>query len=142
MRPIYPHENILDRYLLANKLLGEAMPLIKNSVREYMTKDDIEYLDNLPDIVTIYRGTSIDEAEGSVLGLGQSWTLDRTVAEFFSDTHYSQYFKDRCIMKATINKEFIFAYINVREEKECIVNFVKLENISYEIRNVVNRNKK
>ena len=134
MRPVYPDENILDRYLMTNKLLGESMPFIKKSVRKYMREEDIDFFDNLPDTITIYRGTSVSEAIGSILDIGQSWTLELKVAEFFADTHCAHYSEDRCIMKAIIPKEFIFAYTNEREEKECIVNYVKLQDISYQKR--------
>ena len=130
LRPIYPHENILDRYIQTNKLMGESMPHISKSLREYMSIEDIEVLDSLPEITTIYRGTSIKEATGDIYDIGQSWTLDIKIAEFFAYTHTHQN-TDRCVMTATIKKEFIFAYVGNRSESECVVNYTKLENISY-----------
>ena len=126
-RPVYPHENILNRYMLTNQRIGESLPLIKVLLFEYMRTEDIRYYEKLPDEVMIYRGTSLDEFKGSVFDVGQSWTLNKEVARFFAYDYYNTS-ENRCILKATINKNNIFAFVNDREEKECIIDTSKLLN--------------
>ncbi|QSZ41353.1 hypothetical protein GJV85_04275 [Sulfurimonas aquatica] len=130
LRQEYPHEKILDRYIMSNKLIGESMPHITKSLREYMSIKDIELLESLLETVTIYRATSILEAKGDINDIGQSWTLDIKITQFFAYKNIHQE-TDRCVMTSTIKKEFIFAYIGEREESGCVVNYTKLENISY-----------
>jgi len=133
LRPKYEHENILDRYMLTNKLIGEDMPIITESLKKYMAKEDIEFLNALPSEVTIYRGTDLKELTSDYYG--QSWTLNKEVADFFAYKHYRTD-KNRCVIKATIKKEFIYGYVSSRGECECIVNEFHLKNITYESKNI------
>ena len=47
-----------------------------------MTTEELEFLKNLPDKVTIYRGMTVEESTKEHQGV--SWTLDKKVAEFFA----------------------------------------------------------
>ena len=128
-RKKYANENLLDRYILTNPLIGESLPFIGKSLKEFMQKEDIIFLESLDDIVTIYRGTSLKEFCSPFYELGQSWTLSKRVASFFAFSYGNKKdISDRCVMSATIKKEFILGYISEREEYECIIDIVGLKN--------------
>ncbi len=113
-------ENILDEYLMTNKLMGEEMPLIESSVYEFMTDDDKATYDAFPDEVSIFRGAFFMEAHSQT---GQSWTTEKKVAEFFAFEHTPYREADgRVVLAATISKNDIYGYTNGRTEFECIVN--------------------
>jgi len=132
-RPKYPHENILQRYEMTNKLIGENMPLISESLIPYMSSEDIKIFNSLPYTVTIYRGTHLNELLDENADYGQSWTLDKNIAEFFAFEHFNSNNKNnRCIIKAEIKKEYIFGYTSCRDESECIINPAHIKIVSYQ----------
>ena len=88
-----------------------------------MHEDDLEVYNNLPDIVTVYRGVTSNNLDG-VEAL--SWSLSPEKAEWFA-TRFSS-IKGR-VYSATIHKNDIFAYFGQRGEQEVIVDPDYLENI-------------
>jgi len=140
-------KNILDEYQMTNKLMGEYLPVIEESVYDFMEDDEKKHFDSLPDRITLYRGCSIDEAYGSSEYIGQSWTDDIDIAKFFAYEHHTAALggskfdnakiliaddgrivpvAGRCVISRTFNKNEILGYVNSREEREYICD------ISYE----------
>lgn len=93
---------------------------------EYLTGNNREQYDALPDKVTVYRGCSLEEAEDGINGL--SWTTDVRTALFFA---YRYGTDGRCVVKAEVDKAKIKAYISERNESECII----IDEVEYEICN-------
>lgn len=90
-----------------------------------MDEDELKIFNNLEDELTIYRGFYSDEYYDAL-----SWTLDIDKAHFFA-TRFS---KDTgSIYQANIKKEDIYAYFDCRNEKEIIVDYNKLYNITKKV---------
>lgn len=83
-----------------------------------MSEKDRDYFDQLPDEITIYRAMSKKEYDSGNYRL--SWTLNKKVAEFFSERSESLYEKDMLIHEVKINKTEAIAYFNDRNEEEII----------------------
>lgn len=60
--------------------------------REFRTKlmrrKDLKHFNDLPEVVTIYRGMTVEEFQSGNFGV--SWTLSRKVAEFFADYQWTE----------------------------------------------------
>lgn len=93
---------------------------------DYLTGEEREQYDALPDKVTVYRGCSIEEAENGIDGL--SWTTDFRTALFFAYRHGTN---GRCVVKAKVDKDKIKAFVDNRKESECII----IAPVEYEIYN-------
>lgn len=117
--------NKLEEYQMVNSWAGEELPIIDESLYHQMKgKDKITY-DALPDNIIVYRGASLSEITGEYIG--QSWTTSIEDAEYFAYIRYES--PSRCVLKATIAKSNIYAYVDERNEKECIVNTKELRDI-------------
>lgn len=87
---------------------------------EWIDEEDLEHYNNLPEVITIYRGV---KPKNKVEAL--SWTDNYDTAKWFAD----RFEANGKVYKAQINKEDILVYTNQRNEHECIVDFTKLMNI-------------
>ena len=102
---------------------GIAIPFfLKADGKLMMNEEELDYYNNLPEEVTIYRGCSIYEVEPneedeSPSCLGISWTTSRKVAEFFAFRNDAE---ERVVVSTTIPKSDILTFINNRNEYECI----------------------
>lgn len=90
--------------------------------RILMSEDDYERLQELDDIVTVYRGVTEYNAD-RVKAL--SWTLDQETAEWFAH----RFNEDGTVYEAQISREHILAFFDVRNESEVIVDPKYLMNI-------------
>jgi hypothetical protein len=88
--------------------------------KEWIDTDDLKHYDELPEVVTVYRGV---KPKGKIQAL--SWTDNKDTAQWFAD----RFEKNGTVYKAEINKEDILVYTNQRDEHECIIDFTKLRNI-------------
>lgn len=86
-----------------------------------MNKDDTKIFNDLPDEVTVYRGCE-DKTETN----GISWTLNKAKAEWFAN----RWSKQGICFKAKIKKEYIIGYTDSRGEKEIILDYRYLTNIT------------
>ncbi|MFV0574825.1 MAG: hypothetical protein ACK5NC_05340 [Vibrio sp.] len=77
-----------------------VLAFISENNLKFMSDDDLDAFNQLPEKVTVYRG-------GSACGF--SWSLSYEVAKSFGE-----------VFTATVNKGDILAYINDREEFEII----------------------
>lgn len=127
-------KDILQQYAMTDTLNGEKLPEITRNMVHKMCKQDKKSYKKLPQKLTIYRGCHKDEVDNPKC---QSWTLSLETARHFAWMHYAadgkfsyDEMKDRVVLKATIAKKDIFAYLElIREEKECIVNLSGLKNV-------------
>lgn len=84
----------------------------------FMDQDEQKFLKSLPDEVEIYRGCF----EG-INDEGLSWTLDKSIAEMFSQHRHFKRKDDweSVILSQTVSKEDIFAVKLGRKESEVIL---------------------
>jgi len=86
-----------------------------------MQSNEMEYLKNLPEQITIYRGMTENELKQKSFGC--SWTLEKDIAEFFANT-YQRNFATKHLKKIVhemnINKSEVIAFFNNRNEFEII----------------------
>ncbi len=126
--------NIVEEYSMVNTLKGEKLPTITQNVVHKICKADKKRYKKLPQEITIYRGCHKDEYSNPT---GQSWTLSKDTARHFAWLYYTadekftfDDMKDRVLLKATISKKDVFAFLqDIRYEEECIVNPSGLKNI-------------
>lgn len=86
-----------------------------------MSKKERDYLNSLPDQITIYRGMT--EAERKTGNFGISWTLKKEVAEFFAFTYWRNRQTNKLkktVHELIINKSEVIAFFNDRKEFEII----------------------
>lgn len=86
-----------------------------------MDSDEYNIYKNLPEEITVYRGTGDDAKYFH----GLSWTLDYEKAKWFA-TRWGN--KGR-IYKGTIRKDDILAYFLRRDESEAVIDYTKLTNV-------------
>lgn len=102
-------ENIWQHQSLWVHLLSATIP------GSFMTSEEQDQLNRLPDLVTIYRGY-----EKGRNARGMSYTLNPEKAKWFANRwknpKYPGVVKERCIKKSRI-----FAFTNDRNEEEVIV---------------------
>ena len=92
-----------------------------------MDEDEYKFYQNLPEEITVYRGTG----KGARHLLGLSWTLDYEKAKWFA----TRWNKKGVIYKGKIRKENVLAYFSRRAESEVVIEVGKLidvEEIPYE----------
>lgn len=82
-----------------------------------MSDEDIKFLENLSENITIYRGGAKIEKN---TGYGISWTLNKDVAQQFVDRKKTLVSDDLEILEITIHKSKVVAYLNQRNEEEII----------------------
>jgi hypothetical protein len=104
------------RYDLRNAFLSQE------TEREYlMTKKERDYLNKLPEQITIFRGMTEQEYKSNELGI--SWTIKKSVAEYFVNIYPRNYATNRLkkvICELTIPKSEVIAFFNQRKEFEVI----------------------
>jgi hypothetical protein len=118
LRQSYEMSDNLYKY---SKIIKKCF-LKKRKYREFlMLPHEIDYLQKLPEKITIYRGMTENELNQNSFGC--SWTLKKDVAEFFA-TKYSRNFDTnnlkKIVQEITINKNEVIAFFNEREEFEII----------------------
>lgn len=86
-----------------------------------MDEDEYEFYKNLPEEITVYRGTG----KGARHLLGLSWTLDYEKAKWFA----TRWNKKGVIYKGKILKENVLAYFSRRNESEVVINVGKLVDV-------------
>jgi hypothetical protein len=86
-----------------------------------MQKKERDFLESLPEQITIYRGMTEDELRQKDFGV--SWTLKKEVAEFFANTYQRNYATKhlkKVVHEITISKSEVIAFFNQRTEFEII----------------------
>ena len=99
----------------------EFIKLFEKANKDFlMTKDELQYIEQMPEEITIYRGLN---GKASVKAL--SWTTDISKAEWFAN----RFGGNGEVHSAKVNKRDILAYFTGRGESEVVVNFKKLREI-------------
>jgi hypothetical protein len=113
-------------------IFGKNTPELWEGIpRNFMMKEEeMKVYNELPDIVTIYRGLipkSFSKRRKQIIR-GFSWTLDKDKAKWFA-LRYTFDDNESLLVTATILKEHIAFYCNDREEQEVVVNpkFLKIK---------------
>lgn len=110
-----------DRNVTKKQILN----LFSQADRDLLMNDEEKKVyDSLSDKVKIYRGVK-DSNDSNAF----SWTLDYHMALWFA----KRYDGEGYVLEAEINKENIFAFFNIRNEQEIIVNYHKIKNINCEV---------
>ena len=104
-------ENQWQNYQEWIHLIGSERP----SRHYLMEEDEFNTLLALPETVTIYRGATVGVNEN-----GLSWTLDKSVAQWFSTR--SERDGEPIVLEKTVAKSDIIAVFTGRGESEVIVN--------------------
>jgi hypothetical protein len=96
----------------------KALFTSKRSKKEMLMEEEERiFLDQLPEIITIYRGGALKESK---TGYGVSWTLNKSIAQQFVDRKIIL-LKDKMVVhQLEIPKSKVVAYLNERHEEEII----------------------
>lgn len=119
---------LLERFIKVHTSVGQPLLTIKRNLYDEMNSMEQKTYDELPELVEIYRGCNRFEREKDQ---GQSWTSDLDTAKYFA-WFYSDKYKednDRVVLKATIPKDGIYAYIGRNNEFEFVIEPKKLLNV-------------
>ena len=107
----YPNHDI-------NVSTSEFMSMFKKAKKKFlMSQEEQLVFDSLPETITVYRGIQKDATTNAL-----SWTLDKNVAKWFAN----RFNNHGTVVEATINKKYVFAYLNGRGEKEIVLDYKKL----------------
>ena len=109
-----------------NQDTNVSIPMLRKWFRKadresLMEKDELEYYNNLPDEVAVYRGVSVGRAEKD----GLSWTCNRDTAEWFAHRFDRDNAKGY-LLQGKVKKEDVFAYFNSRGEDEILCDSSKI----------------
>ena len=83
-----------------------------------MSEEERQFLAQLPESITIYRGGSLAEHKSKKYGI--SWSLDKKIAEQFADVKGIRDGKEMMVIEKQINKAEVIAYFKERQEAEII----------------------
>lgn len=98
---------------------GEFMQFFLKANKEWlMDEDEYKYYKELPEEITVYRGTG----KGAKHLLGLSWTLDYEKAKWFA----TRWGRKGVLYKGVIRKENVLAYFSRRSESEVVIDVGKL----------------
>ena len=86
----------------------ELFKYFKKRKKWLMTEEEFEFFNNLPEEITIYRGSEYIK--------GISWTLSKEQAEWFA----KRFEINGKVFEKTVNKSDCLCYLNHREDQEII----------------------
>ena len=96
----------------------EFLNMFKKANKQFlMSQEEQSVLNQLPETITVYRGLQRNASPEAL-----SWTLDKNIAEWFAN----RFDNNGEVIKATINKKYVFAYIDGRGEKEIVLDYRKV----------------
>lgn len=95
------------------------------SAGAYLKKADKTFYDDLPELVTVYRGCSFPRIRGL------AWTTDRGVAESFAGGHRQIAVPMAVFAHAKVPKEAIYMVATGRQEAEVVLNWRRLREVSF-----------
>ena len=107
----YPNHDI-------NVSTNEFMSMFRKAKKKFlMNKEEQLVFDSFPETITVYRGIQKDATTKAL-----SWTLDKNIAKWFAN----RFNNNGEVVEATINKKYVFAYLNGRGEKEIVLDYKRL----------------
>ena len=102
----------------------KLIKMMKMAEKSLLLQSDIDDLSD-ENTVTICRGVKVNNYRGL------SWTVDKSVAEWFARRF--RYDGDKCyVFTGRISKKDILALFNSRNEKEVVCDYRKIKNIQCE----------
>lgn len=108
---------------------SELIRFFKNANKKHsMDEKENQKYNNLPEVITVYRGASTDKkTEEAYKGI--SWSTSLKQAKWFAE-RYSK-IDDRCSMlvKAKINKKYIVGFFD--DEDEVVIDYNKIFDLEF-----------
>lgn len=90
-------------------------------INQLMNDDERKTFESLQDDLLIHRGMTVSEKQSENFGI--SWTLDKTVAEYFAYTYgrnIETANNEKTVVSLTVKKKNLIAFFDGRNEKEII----------------------
>ena len=107
----------------SNVKIRTLISWFKQANKKYlMEPDELEYYNNLPSQVKVYRGVAVGRAKAE----GLSWTCNYNTAEWFAN----RFGGGGYVLCGIIDKADVFAYFNRRGEDEVLCNSSKVRVIN------------
>jgi hypothetical protein len=100
------------------KIIGRLFKSNLPDRHTFMDFEEQKVFNELPNVVTIYRGCSVGEIKNQTFRY--SWSLDKDVAEFFANKRKTEEGFPTQVVEIKACKSKIIAYLDGREEKEVI----------------------
>jgi len=99
-----------------------------------MTEDEKKIIDELPDVVKIYRGVNVEKGDTLDLDedtydMGISWTIDKERGEWFGN-RFNHEGRECYLLEGEIKKSDIICYFNSRKEDEVIIYPFQLKKLN------------
>ena len=96
-----------------------------------MNDEEKKVLDELPDVVKIYRGVNLKEGDeldtdDYSYDMGISWTIDKERGEWFGNRFKGN---DCYLLEGEVDKSDIFCYFNSRKENEVVIRPFDIRNL-------------
>lgn len=91
-----------------------------------MSDEEQQFVNQLPEKVLVFRGV-YSTTDPNIARNGISWTLSKDQAFWFSQRYNST---KRVVVQTEIPKELIIGYYNDRNEKEILLNYHKVHNVT------------
>lgn len=114
-----------------NVSLKEAIEFFQAADKNLlMDEEELEHYNSLPDKVTVYRGVSPGREQ-----FGLSWTDEKEKAIWFKK-RFEHDNAEGYLLTATIPKKYILAYLDVRNEKELVVDVFQIKEYISKAQNV------
>ena len=118
---VYSIWTMQERFYRCGMSKEKLVKMIKLAEKSPLLQSDIDDLSD-QNIITIYRGVKVNNYRGL------SWTVDKSVAEWFARRFGHD--GDKCyVFTGTINKKDIIALFSSRNEKEVVCDYRKIKNI-------------
>lgn len=97
--------------------IEDILSYFKKAQTKYlMDEEELEVFNNLPQTVTIYRGVTDHNRDNDK---ALSWTLSEEKANWFAH----RFDEDGDVIEREVDKKYIYAYFDSRDEKEVIVDY-------------------
>lgn len=121
---VYSIWTMQERFYRCGMSKAKMIKFMKIAEKSPLVQSDIDDLSD-EKTVTIYRGAKVNNYRGL------SWTVDKSVAEWFARRF--RHDGDKCyVFTGIINKKDILTLFNSRNEKEVVCDYRKIKNIQCE----------
>lgn len=118
---VYSIWTMQERFYRCGMSKEKLVKMIKLAEKSPLLQSDLDDLSD-QNIITIYQGVKVNNYRGL------SWTVDKSVAEWFARRFGHD--GDKCyVFTGTINKKDIIALFSSRNEKEVVCDYRKIKNI-------------
>ena len=123
----------LDLYIHTDTDTWEPLTVVSKSLLNEMEECDKGIFNELPDPLTIYRGTCQAEFDNRIFGQSWSTEIDQARKFAYNLNQEKAQTDNRVVIKTQIQKSYIYAYSSHQEESLCIVDTKGLVRGSIEV---------